>query len=149
MFQFGSSTPYVLTTSLTAILTSAQKNYCAVRRRYLHNLEVKKASGMDGISAHMLKATAHSIAPGITQLFNISIRLGRIPDLWKDARVTPIPKGGDSTDPRNYRPISLLSILSKLLEHHMYAVITSHLNSSCPLSHYSWKIDNWCSCKCH
>ena len=104
----------------------------------LHNLEVKKASGMDGISAHMLKATAHSITPGITQLFNISIKLGRIPDLWKDARVTPIPKGGDPTDLKNYRPISLLSILSKLLERHMYAVITSHLNSSCPLSDCQW-----------
>jgi len=103
----------------------------------LHNLEVKKASGMDGISAHMLKATAHSIAPGITQLFNISIRLGRIPDLWKDAMVTPIPKG-EILPTLGTTGQSLLSILSKLLERHMYAVITSHLNSSCPLSNCQW-----------
>ena len=86
----------------------------------LKHLEVKKASGMDGISAHMLKATAHSIALAITQLFNISIRLGRIPDAWKAARVTPIPKGGDANDPNNYRPISLLPIINKLLERHNY-----------------------------
>ena len=42
------------------------------------NLEVKKASGMDGISTHMLKATAHSITPKVTQLFDISIKLGNL-----------------------------------------------------------------------
>ena len=104
----------------------------------LKNLEVKKASGMDGISAHMLKATAHSIAPAITQLFNISIRLGRIPDAWKAARVTPIPKGGDANDPKNYRPISLLPIISKPLERHMYAVLLNHLDHSHPISNCQW-----------
>ena len=79
----------------------------------LHNLEVKKASRTDGISAHMLKATANNITPGMTQLFNISIKLAGIPNFWKDAPVTLIPKEGDPTEPKNYRPISLLSILSK------------------------------------
>lgn len=62
----------------------------------------------------MLKKTAMSITPVITELFNTSIRLGEIPDEWKVARITPIPKGGNASDPGNYRPISLLSILSCL-----------------------------------
>ena len=60
-----------------------------------------------------------SITPVITGLFNASIWFGEIPDEWKVARITPIPKGGNASDPGNYRPISLLSILSKLLEKHV------------------------------
>ena len=50
---------------------------------YLISLDVNKASGPDWISPIMLKHTAHSIAPSLTALFNISIRLGQFPELWK------------------------------------------------------------------
>ena len=50
----------------------------------------------------MLKKTAMSITPVITELFNTSIRLGEIPDEWKVACITPIPKGGNASDPGNY-----------------------------------------------
>jgi len=62
------------------------------------------------------KETSLSITPIVTHLFNISITLGELPDEWKMARVSPIPKSGNHSDPGNYRSISLLSLLSKLLE---------------------------------
>ena len=75
----------------------------------LSTLDCSKANGHDNISARMLKATALSITSAVTKLFNISIRLGEIPNEWKMARVSPIPRGTFSPDPAKYRPISLLS----------------------------------------
>ena len=60
--------------------------------------------------------TALSITEAVTKMFNISISLGELPDEWKVSRVTPIPKHGHRTNPSNYRLISLLSIVSELLE---------------------------------
>ena len=49
----------------------------------LASLDVSKANGPDGISAKMLKGTAHSITPSLTKLFNISISTGLFPEAWK------------------------------------------------------------------
>ena len=93
----------------------------------LCSLDPTKANGHDDISARMLKETALSITPAVTQLFNISVRLGEIPEEWKTARVTPIPKSRDHSTPENYPPISLLSVLSKLLEMHIRNLLIVHL----------------------
>ena len=64
------------------------------------DLKSLKPVGPDKISAQMLKYTASSIAPSVTKLFNLSIRLGRIPDCWKEAMIAPIPKStSKSSDP--------------------------------------------------
>ena len=86
-----------------------------------------------GMMTRMLKETALSITSAVTQLFNTSIRLGEIPSEWKTARVSPIPKGTTSSDPVNYRPISLLCVLSKLLEIHIRNVLLDHLQQYYPL----------------
>ena len=57
----------------------------------LRTLDVSKSNGHDDISARMLKETALSMTSIVTQLFNISIKLGELPDEWKVARVSPIP----------------------------------------------------------
>ena len=82
----------------------------------------------------MLKFTASSITPAITKLFNLSIKLGKLPREWKAARINPIPKQGSRSDPANYRPISLLSILSKLLEKHIERCLLEHLQEYSPTS---------------
>ena len=46
----------------------------------------------------------------------MSIRTGSFPDCWKTARIVPIPKKGSNTNPGNYRPVSILPILSKFFE---------------------------------
>ena len=104
----------------------------------LVSLDVTKANGPDGISARMLKHTAASITPSVTQLFNLSLCSGQVPSQWKQSLVVPIPKSKDASSPENYRPISLLSILSKLLERHMYKLILEHLHEHHPLSNSQW-----------
>ena len=88
-----------------------QQLYCSEQEVYklLTNLDYKKASGRDGISARLLKGTAISIAPILTTLFDRSIQTGKLPSAWKASNIVPIPKGSISEEPSNYRPISLLS----------------------------------------
>ena len=90
----------------------------------------------------MLKATALSIAPPITKLFNLSIKLGCVPQTWKMSNAVQIPKVCDHTSPTNYRPMSLLSVLSNVLERHiiLYDQITVHLETSHPLSNSQWGV---------
>ena len=97
------------------------------------SLDTSKANGSDGISARMLKGTAHSITPILTHLFNMSIESGIFPDKWKLSSVVPIPKSNDHSNPSNYRPISLL-----MLKRHVYYLITEHLSSVHPLSNTQW-----------
>ena len=82
----------------------------------------------------MLKLTAPNIAPSLTKLFNLSIRSGCCPNSWKVARIIPIRKADEMTSPANYRPISILPIVSKVLERHIACIIMDHLEEVAPIS---------------
>jgi len=104
----------------------------------ISTLDTKKASGADGISVRMIKATAPSIVCSLTKLFNLSLKFGKVPSDWKFARIVPIPKSGNPVNPSNYRPISILPVLNKLLEKHIHNIISYHLHNVCPLSPNQW-----------
>ena len=90
-------------------------------------MKTKTASGPDNISSHMLRNTARSISPFLHKLFNLSLSTGRLPSEWKVSNITPIPKGGDASQCPNYRPISLLSLVSKILERIIHNQLLSFL----------------------
>ena len=104
----------------------------------LASLDVSKSTGSDGISARMLKFTASSITSSVTKLFNKSIAQARVPTCWKKSVIVPVPKTSDASSPTNYRPISLLPIISKLLERHIYEIILHHLRSNNNLTASQW-----------
>ena len=101
---------------------------------YLQSLDTTKATGSNGLSAKMLKETAASITPAVTKLFNISLQVGELPAEWKHAIITPIPKSNNLSSVSNYRPISLLPLLSKVLERHVHSLLMKHLCSINPMS---------------
>ena len=76
----------------------------------------KQSAGHDDISNFILKGVISSIADPLAHIFNASILSGVFPEQMKIAKVIPLFKKGDKLDPSNYRPISLLSTLSKILE---------------------------------
>lgn len=82
----------------------------------LKSLKSNKAIGLDRISARLLKDAAIVIAPSLSKLLNLSIKLHTFPSIWKCAKVIPLFKSGDRNNATNYRPISILPTLSKLLE---------------------------------
>ena len=75
-----------------------------------------KATGPDNISARFLKDAADLIAPFIAHIINLSLEQGTVPDDMKHSKVIPLFKKGDRSDPGNYRPVSILSVVSKVLE---------------------------------
>ena len=82
----------------------------------IRSMAPKHSSSFDGISNKLLKAISPSIKIPLSHLINLSLEHNYIPDEWKKAKVIPLYKSGDINDPGNYRPISLLSTLSKVLE---------------------------------
>ena len=87
---------------------------------FLLNLDQTKAGGPDDISARLLKTVANEITPSLTRLFNLSLRSGEFPTIRKQAKVIPVPKDGNVHCAENYRPISLLCAVSKVLEKCIY-----------------------------
>ena len=74
----------------------------------------------------MLKAAIDVLAHPLADLFNKCISIGYFPDILKIAEVIPVHKKGDSKDPNNFRPISILSVLSKIYERFLYNELLSH-----------------------
>ena len=105
---------------------------------YIQSLDSDKASGCDGISTKMLKGTARSVAEPLTKLFNKSICLGHFPNSWKISSVVPIPKTSQIKEASNYRPISLLPVVSKLIERHIHKEISIHLQDHQLLYGQQW-----------
>ncbi|NNK28926.1 MAG: RNA-directed DNA polymerase, partial [Flavobacteriaceae bacterium] len=88
------------------------------------DLKPKRSAGYDEISNHLLKTLQQEISKPLLYLVNRSISQGIVPDFWKMAKIIPIHKKGDKKDFGNYRPISLLPTISKILE----KVVTKQLN---------------------
>ena len=83
----------------------------------IRSLPSNKASGPDSISNEMLKLTADVIAEPIACLINKSLSEGVFPQQWKESKLTPVLKPGKESDKlASYRPVALLSCLSKVLE---------------------------------
>jgi hypothetical protein len=96
----------------------------------IRSLPSHVVTGLDRLSSHLLKIITPAIAPSLTKIFNCSLINGTVPNELKLARVTPIHKQGIKDNPDNYRPISVLSVLSKILEKHvckhLMAYFTEH-----------------------
>ena len=83
----------------------------------LQNIKGNTAMGHDKIPAFFLKKWAPFLVSNITLFFNSSLSLGVFPLAWKKANITPVyKKKGSKKDPENYRPISILPVLGRLLE---------------------------------
>ena len=106
-----------------ALITLTEDEVCKV----LKGLDIHKAEGPDNLPTKILKECAQTLTPSITTLFNKSLSEGIFPEAWKTAIVCPIHKKGNKCDVSNYRPVSLLSVLSKALERCVYNKIADYI----------------------
>ncbi len=96
---------------------------------YLKCIDPTKATGPDEISPKLLKEAGITIVPSLTRLINLSLKLCKVPTKWKIANVLPLFKKGRKTDPNNYRPVSLLSCVSKILERVVFKKLFNYLRT--------------------
>ena len=88
--------------------------------KLINNLSTSKASGVHKISAKVLRAAASAITPSLADIFNMSIDSNCFPSYWKTARVIPLFKKGQRSVLENYRPISILPVVSKIMGRFLY-----------------------------
>ena len=86
-----------------------------------------KSTGLDDISVKILKHSSTVSVPSLTKLFNLSISTKIVPDEWKQAKVLPLFKSGNVENCSNYRPISILPIITKILEKHIHTHLYKYL----------------------
>lgn len=96
--------------------------------KLLKDLNPHKAGGPDNIAPTILKECANELGPALSLLFQASLNQGTVPPDWKTAMITPLFKKGDRSKASNYRPVSLTSICSKIMEHIIHSHIMNHFD---------------------
>ncbi|CAB4033092.1 Hypothetical predicted protein, partial [Paramuricea clavata] len=96
----------------------------------IKTIDSSKAQGPDKIPAKILVECAEQISPSLTDLFNLSLQSGTLPTEWKLANIVPLLKKAPAEKVENYRAISLLSLVSKLLERCILNKIIDHIASN-------------------
>lgn len=95
----------------------------------IKSLPLKSSTDIDGLSTYIIKLIADAIIEPLTFIINLSFQTGIVPKRMKSAKVIPIYKNkGDPKNADNYRPISLLPTLSKIIEKIVYLQMTSYID---------------------
>ena len=89
-------------------------------------LNSHKAAGPDKFKPIVLQTLHKGLAPILQLIFQRSIDTGKIPDIWKEANVSPIYKKGEESEPSNYRSIALTCVLCKFFEHSVASSLAKH-----------------------
>ena len=107
------ATPYEMTVAAQLFLVDITEEDVM---RVIDKLKICKSPGPDKIYPRILKEVKEAISKLLCAIFNLSLRTGKVVSEWKLANVTPLFKKGDKSNPGNYRPISLTSVVCKLME---------------------------------
>ena len=103
--------PRLATSSIESVVITE-----AAVRRHLKGVNVRKASGPDGVNPHLLKHCADKVTTPLVFIFRQCLVTRVWPSQWKEARITPVHKKKGKSNPSNYGPISVPSVVSKICE---------------------------------
>ena len=106
--------------------------------RNLKSIKRSKATGLDDLPPGLLKDSAELIAAPLTHLVNLSLATNIFPADWKNAKIIPIYKSGTHSNLDNYRPISILPVLSKIIEKIVHRQLMSFLDKNSLLSEFQF-----------
>ena len=96
-------------------------------RYHVEDIEIGKSSGIENTRTHVLKDTLLGNLPLWTTIINMCVKNGTFPDRLKTGTITPIPKPGSPRSVLNWRPITLLSVIGKLMERVIYRELMNFL----------------------
>ena len=95
--------------------------------KHLSQLKRRKSTGSDDLPAGMIKDCKKVVAKPLAFIINLSLRTGVFPSIWKNAKITPVHKKGDTKNPENFRSISVLPIFSKIIEKAAHSQLSAFL----------------------
>ena len=104
--------------------------------RLLNQLDTKKATGLDRIPCKLLKPSGSIVGPSLAYIFKSCRDAEIFPNEWKITKVTPLFKKGSKRELGNYRPISLLPLISKIFEKIIYRQLYDYLQDNSLLNTY-------------
>ena len=107
----------------------------------INKLRIGKAAGLDNIPITVVRDVGDVVAKPLAMIFNSSLENGIFPDIWKLARVTPIFKSGVTKDVNNYRPISVISVFSRISERIVHDLILNFILENNVLTNYQSACD--------
>ena len=131
--------PPCMTDPLDRVRNLMEKKDCSFSLKAAHpddiakvikSLKSSNSCGLDNIGSYVLKLGCEELTPAITHIVNLSIGESSFPSLWKTSKVVPLFKKGDTVSPKNYRPVSLLPITSKILERVVYNQLIEYLEEN-------------------
>ena len=122
---FSTSGMYSPKTSISSVLFTLEEIEDKLKK-----LDPFKSMGTDGIHPRVLKECESSFAIPLKAIFELSQHCAEVPNSWRCANVTPIFKSGSRIDPANYRPISLTSVVCRVMESIIQKSIMGHLVSN-------------------
>jgi retron-type reverse transcriptase len=97
--------------------------------KQINKINVNKFTGFDGVSVKIMKMAKPVIVKPITKLINKSISSAKFPDNLKEAHVVPLHKKNSQLEARNYRPVSILPVVSKFFERAIYQQLIDYFDS--------------------
>ena len=109
--------------------------------KLITNLKATKSCGVDNIDAYVIKLAKHELLPVITHIVNLSLSNQVFPSQWKMSKIIPLHKKDELLYPKNYRPVSLLPIFSKILERAVFQQVVEYfeINNLIHPSHHGFR----------
>ena len=98
--------------------------------KIIGQLSNSTAFGLDNIDTYIIKLIKGEITPALTHIINLSLRHNTYPEKWKSSKVVPLYKKDDPLNPKNYRPVALIPVLSKVLERVVSQQIIQYLSKN-------------------
>ena len=98
--------------------------------KIISNLKSSSSCGLDSIDSRVIKLAKHQLVPVITHVINLSIVQRTFPSPWKASKVVPLHKKDEVIYPKNYRPVSLLPVISKVLERVIFDQMINYLEAN-------------------
>ena len=103
-------------------------------RALVYGMNGSGACGEDGVSILLVRRSFEAIGTVLLHLVNSSISLSEVPDSWKHSLVFPIHKSGDQSNPSNFRPISIVPVIAKIVERAVHQQLYNYLSMNHLLS---------------
>ena len=94
------------------------------------NYKKIKSPGPDGVHPRVINELVDCISIPLSTIFNTSLATDKLPIEWKQANISPIHKKGSKTLPQNYRPVSITSVVGKIMEEIIRDTITVHMKEN-------------------